>query len=248
VDRLGLVSPSRDLPRKRPAVAGQDTRTHKGLGVHRASLFDHKKDGDVWNKRPQLSDDRGVHRQLPELRGDSGATGKGIHTETIQETPSGLYAYFEALATRLRRVRVCCGDWRRVTGPSVTYRHGLTAVFLDPPYVQQDRADVYAYESRVFADVRQWAIEQGDNPLMRIALCGYDFEMPEGWAIVRWKAHGGYGSQGNGQGRENAHREMIAFSPHCLDLAALARDAMTRPITVRTADWTGTLFDEGEAA
>lgn len=33
--------------------------------------------------------------------------------------------------------------------------------------------------------------------------------------------HDGYGSQGNGQGRENAKREMIAFSPHCLKLNAL---------------------------
>lgn len=216
--------------------------------------------GSGWCPPPRVPDvrqlpgaGRGVHRetlsrQLPELRGDSGATGKGINTETIQETPSGLYAYFDALAARLRRVRVCCGDWRRVTGPSVTFRHGLTAVFLDPPYAQEGRSDVYVYESRIFDEVRQWAIDNGDNPLLRIALCGYDFTMPDGWRLVRWKAHGGYGSQGEGQGRANAHREIVAFSPHCLNPAELAKDAMTRPIAVRPADWTGTLFDESEAA
>ena len=241
--------PSADLPRKRPAVAGTGARTHKELGVHRASLADRE-----WKERPFVSHNgMGVHRetlsrQLPELSGDSGATGSGVFRETIQESPGGLYAYFDALAARLRRVRVCCGDWRRVTGPSVTFRHGLTAVLLDPPYAQDGRADVYACESRIFDEVRAWAIAQGDNPLMRVALCGYDFTMPDGWQLVRWKAHGGYGSQGEGQGRANAHREIVAFSPHCLNPAELAKDAMTRPIAVRPADWTGTLFDESEAA
>lgn len=199
----------RELPRKRPIVAGTGTRTHRGLGVHRASLHE-------------------LSRQLPELRGDSGAAGKGIHASAFESKTGGIYDYFEALSARLRRVRVCCGDWRRVTGPSVTFRHGLTAVFLDPPYAQDGRADVYAYEQQVFADVRAWAIEQGDNPLMRIALCGYDLIMPPGWTIVRWKAQGGYGSQGEGQGRENSTREMIAFSPHCLDLDGLPMFAYLR--------------------
>lgn len=187
-----------DLPRKRPIVAGTGTRTHKGLGVHRESLS----------------------RQKPMLKGgQDGGSWMGVHAKTHQD--GALYDYFDALAARLRRVRVCCGDWRRVTGPSVTYRHGLTAVFLDPPYVQDGRADVYAYEGRIFEDVRRWAIEQGDNELMRIALCGYDFTMPDGWRPVRWKAPGGYGSQGDGQGRDNARKEIVWFSPHCLHLNAL---------------------------
>jgi hypothetical protein len=72
----------------------------------------------------------------------------------------------------------------------------------------------------VAADVRQWAIENGDNPLLRIAYCGYDNEcvMPDNWTVYRWKAPGGYGSQGEGQGRENAGRECVWFSPHCIDL------------------------------
>ncbi len=50
------------------------------------------------------------------------------------------------------------------------------------------------------------------------SLCGYDGEhaMPDGWTGFPWKARGGYGSQGNKRGRENAHKEMIWFSPHCL--------------------------------
>lgn len=40
--------------------------------------------------------------------------------------------------------------------------------------------------------------------------------MPEGWTALRWKARGGYGSQGEGRGRANAAREIVHFSPHCL--------------------------------
>lgn len=64
------------------------------------------------------------------------------------------------------------------------------------------------------------AVFGGDDPLLRIALCGYDGEHnvleEHGWSVQAWKAHGGYGSQGEGQGRANARRERIWFSPACL--------------------------------
>lgn len=65
---------------------------------------------------------------------------------------------------------------------------------------------------------REWAIEHGDNFLMRIALCGLEGEhdMPRSWAKVEWKAHGGYGSQRRDGSNKNAARERIWFSPHCL--------------------------------
>jgi hypothetical protein len=70
----------------------------------------------------------------------------------------------------------------------------------------------------VSAAVRAWALENGDHPGLRIALCGYEGEhaMPDAWACVPWKAKGGYGSQGDARGRENAARERVWFSPHCL--------------------------------
>lgn len=253
--QMGVHADRLALPRKRPAIGGTGTRTHTGLGVHRIGL--HAQPQGLARQMPDVgasgsgATGRGINTervltygQIPELRGDSGATGRGIHASAFERKTGGLYAYFEALHQRLRRVRVCCGDWRRVLGPSVTFRHGLTAVFLDPPYDQDSRADVYAYESPIFHDVRQWAIENGDNPLMRIALCGYDFEMPEGWRPLAWKAHGGYGSQGEGQGRANAHREVVWFSPHCIDPAADARESFSKPIVVRDSDYTGTLFEE----
>lgn len=151
---------------------------------------------------------QGVHRQLVHL----GDAGRG---------EDGLLGWMQALSERLRRVRVCCGDWSRVCGPSPTVKLGLTGVFLDPPYSDEAgrTADIYAQDcGDVAHDVRRWAIEHGDDPMLRIALCGYEGEhaMPETWAEAAWKAHGGYGSQGEGRGRENAGRERIWFSPHCL--------------------------------
>ena len=102
---------------------------------------------------------------------------------------------------------------------TVNDSNGMTAVLLDLPYSHDERqADLYANDHDVAADVRQWAIENGDNQLLRVALCGYEgeHEMPDTWSIYRWKARGGYGSQGNSTGRENAVRECIWFSPHCL--------------------------------
>jgi DNA adenine methylase len=129
----------------------------------------------------------------------------------------------EALAHRLRRVRVCSGDWSRVCGPSVTTRHGPTAVFLDPPYADTANRMERLYTTdclKVAHDVRRWAIERGDDPLFRICLAGYEGEhsMPDTWGKVLWKANGGHGhgSRGNNLGRENAYRERLWFSPHCL--------------------------------
>lgn len=70
------------------------------------------------------------------------------------------------------------------------------------------------------AVVRAWALANGDNPLLRIALCGYEGEhvMPESWRVFAWKTQGGYGhSQKPGQGLANRVRERIWFSPHCLE-------------------------------
>jgi site-specific DNA-adenine methylase len=190
----------------------------------------------VARKLPHLgSAGMGVARQRPHL--GSGGQGNGVHglngvprqmpVPNIDDANGGprramLIAYFRQLAARLERVRVCCGDWTRVTGPSVTWKHGLTAVFLDPPYSHAERdSKLYSHDNDVAADVRQWAIENGDNPQLRIALCGYDTEhgdaMPDTWSVWRWKAAGGYGSQGNGRGRDNAGRECVWFSPACIN-------------------------------
>ncbi len=220
------VANVRELHRKLPHIGDA------GMGVHRATNAHARKS---FGKLPSIG-------SMKNISGSGGDGSKGIFVQ------SNLTTYLRALSARLRRTRVTCGDFARVLGHSVTWRHGTTAVFLDPPYDRTERADVYAVESDATHRAQAWAIENGSNPLLRIALCGYDLDMPEGWRAVRWKAAGGYGSQGEGRGRENARREVVWFSPHCLNPAELARDAMTRPIRIAASDLTGTLFDESESA
>lgn len=130
-----------------------------------------------------------------------------------------------AQAPGLRRVRVCCGDWSRILGPSPTIHIGTTAVFLDPPYAAE-RASCYAEESFTVAhDVRAWCQAHGDDPRLRIALCGYAGEHNDledlGWTVTAWKAPGGYAGQRRGEANANNTLERIWFSPHCLGLQNL---------------------------
>jgi DNA adenine methylase len=165
---------------------------------------------------------RGVHRKLVHL----GDAGRGVHRQLVHlgDAGQGVHQWrqtewFEDLARRLRGIRVCCGDWTRVLGPSVTTKLGRTGVVLDPPYSTSERcSDLYAVDDGSIAQrVREWAIAHGDDPAMRIVLCGYEGEhaLPDGWQCVTWRASGGYGSQGDGVGRANAQRERLWFSPHC---------------------------------
>lgn len=207
--------------------------------VGRSGVIDRKTRGihpEKWAKRPNLHrGGNGVHRkeaqgdvwlQKPDISGDGGASGRGVHRVGL----TNIKAYFCDLATRLRRVRVCCGEWDRVLGPSPTTKIGVTAVFLDPPYdprvvrSKESGSDgaaptdsIYAHhDNDVSAKVRTWAIEHGDDPLLRIALCGYEgeHEMPASWTVAAWKSHGGYGNQASRAGRDR-ERERIWFSPHC---------------------------------
>lgn len=160
-----------------------------------------------------LSGGRGVKRQRVHL----GNAGQGVC-----RNHDGLIEWLQALADRLRHVRVCCGDWSRVCGLSPTVNLGLTAVFLDPPYAGTANRDPRLYRKdslSVAHDVREWAIEHGDDPLMRIALCGYEgeHEMPDSWDRVEWMANGGYSMLATKKERsKNRENERIWFSPHCV--------------------------------
>ena len=181
------------------------------------------------------SDGQGVKRQLVHL-GDAGrgvqrkrvhlSAGMGVKRQLVHlgDAGQGILDWFADLSARLARVRVCSGDWSRVCGPAPTWVQGLTGVFLDPPYADtaERDADIYAIDSLTVAHaVREWAIENGENELLRIALCGYDgeHEMPASWAVHQWTAHGGYANSGGSRGEagtENRDREVIWFSPACL--------------------------------
>ncbi len=217
--------------RKRPVLDG----TALGRGVHSEGSFEPKRqvpmlsvgtDGGVG------SPGRGVHGKLPEVSAYSPGrrpAGGGVHLPSLGNDRglNGVAAapcvdWFLALQARLRRVRVACGDWQRVLGDSVLGKgknvggRRPCAVFLDPPYSHEIR-DPYLYGEDavgVSDKVRVWALEHGDDPDLRIALCGYagEHEMPGSWTEHAWKGARGYAAEGN----SNRELERIWFSPHCL--------------------------------
>ena len=184
----------------------------------------------VKRQRPHLSDaGSGVNRKRPHLS----TTGHGVNRQRPHLSTTGhgvnrgvsLGLWFGDLSARLSKVRVACGDWTRVCGPSVRRGvAGVCGVFLDPPYDLAMRAAVYADESGCARDVLAWCAEHGNEQDLRIVLAGYDGEHNSleslGWRVTVWKAQGGYGMQGSGRGAENAAKERLWFSPHCVEQPA----------------------------
>ena len=171
-----------------------------------------------------------LHRKMPQPRkyppGQLPPSGKKPQTTrskgvNAHSQRNGVLEIFRALSDRLRHVRVCCGDWTRVLGRStlgVDTSHGMTpcGIVLDPPYAHELR-DKRLYredEGGVSDDVREWAIEHGNNPALRIALCGQvgEHDMPSSWIEVAWASTSSAASRS---------RERVWFSPHCL--AAIAQ-------------------------
>lgn len=186
-----------------------------GRGVNHAGL---REPGIVAN-RPHLSND-GQCVNAPQLR-EPGTDYHGIVMPALVD-------WLGYLSARLRHVRILQGDWTRLTTngalKTLSVRTGgVAGVFLDPPYAEDIRADIYAYDSTGIAGkVRDWCLDRGDDPQLRIVLAGFDTEHTElvdaGWRCVEWfKAghlRGGMGQQGK-DGHQQ-HRERLWLSPHCL--------------------------------
>jgi site-specific DNA-adenine methylase len=120
--------------------------------------------------------------------------------------------YVAALSERLRGVQVYWNDFEVVAWKAHRPELGVVGILLDPPYPRHlhnydydtDGADVWHRAAR-------WAVSNGDNPRLRIAVCGYndaesDALFPSGWARFVWRR------SGIGQ---NKDRECVWFSPHC---------------------------------
>jgi site-specific DNA-adenine methylase len=152
------------------------------------------------------------------------------HGQNFTSPGADIKKWLTELQKRMKKVRVCNGDWSRVVTPPVTYKNksltkknGIVGVFLDPPYPFEDREkDLYRVETDVFQDVCKWAVDNGNNPIMRIAVCGLDggYEFPSDWEVFHWKTRGGYSSlsKKENRGKENSKKETIWFSPHCLKI------------------------------
>jgi hypothetical protein len=186
-------------------------------------------------RRPMLNNANGhgllaVQRQIPAI----GQPGSGLHAPTTeQKRPRnargatglidihggmpGAVAWLNALAQRLRNVRVCCGDWSRVVGRSslgIDTAHGMSpcGLLFDPPYDQKRRRKkIYAEDKPVAEEVREWCIENGDNDQLRIVLCGLEgeHEMPSSWRCVAWAPDSTSPARA---------AERVWLSPHCLPI------------------------------
>lgn len=157
----------------------------------------------------------GVRSKLPHL----GNAGQGINRATDGSRREYIFEWFGKLHDRLRDVRVTCGDWSRVVKDSVTTRHGLTGLFLDPPYTlgEMDYA-AGGVGGELATEVRNWCAANGNNPLLRIVLCGHagehDALIAEGWTARKWTARKGYAL--TDEAVENSASETIWCSPHCM--------------------------------
>lgn len=200
-----------------------------GQGVNRQRVHLGNAGQGVNRNRVHLGDaGQGVNRKRVHL----GNAGRGVN-RPVDAADSGtdtglaeLTAYMRGIATRLRYVRVCCGDWSRVVTVGALSRGSTVGVFLDPPYDTTMREkgcyNSDATDDGISAAAREWAIANGDDPRFRIVLAGYDgeHEMPATWRVVEWKARPSYQthtSKNNGGGNsENRHKERLWLSPHCL--------------------------------
>ena len=153
---------------------------------------------------PHLGDaGRGVNRKLPHL-GDAGQ--------------AALETYLAELAGRLQRVRITCGDWRRVLTPSAsragTGGDGARAILLDPPYATSGH--LYAEGGAdISAAVRNWCATSITD--QRVVLCGYDAEhddlLEHGWSVIAGKSGSG---SGYSKRPDNGRRERLWLSPACI--------------------------------
>lgn len=180
----------------------------------------------VMRELPHLGNaGRGVNRELPHL----GDAGQGVNRALPHLGNAGkLDGYMHALAMRLARVRITCGDWQRVLKPSViraTAGNSTIGVLLDPPY--STSGDLYATTNTgqtedISGQVREWAAQHGGA--YRIVLCGFDDEHDEllahGWRKEIGRA--GRGAGYNTDGRAG-RRERLWLSPSCVE-TALALD------------------------
>ncbi len=181
----------------------------------------------VNRKLPHLSAGQGVTNQIPVLSGGNGFVGRGLQRATDLPRGEFIRQWFDALQARTRDVRVTCGDWSRVVKDSVTTRHGLTAVFLDPPYTKGEMDySAGGVGGDLANEVREWCIKNGGSKLLRIVLCGHagehDALLAHGWHIRTWTARKGYAV--TDEAVENSASETLWCSPHCVPEIALIGD------------------------
>jgi len=201
-------------------VNGRDAG-NAGQGINRKLPHLGNAGRGINRKLPHLGDaGRGINRQLPHL-----SAGQGAPSDADGFTARGEFIreWMGLLHARLRDVRVTCGDWSRVVKDSVTTRHGLTALFLDPPYTKGAMDYSAGGTGGALAmDVQAWCQRNGGDKALRIVLCGHagehDALLAHGWHTRTWTARKGYAV--TDEAVENSASETLWCSPHCMPAIA----------------------------
>ena len=158
----------------------------------------------MWRACVSIGHNEGLHR---------GDHGKGVKGAVFKLRD------FNAVAERIARIQVLCGDWSRCVAKVCIRKKAspTVGIFLDPPYGTGNGVAYDDGTGDTAADVWQWACKNGDNPRLRIVVAGYDDgrELPEGWSAIERIEHGGYGNA-NANGNVNRYRERLWLSPHCV--------------------------------
>ena len=159
---------------------------------------------------PHLGDaGQGINRKLPHL----GGAGQG--DEGIGPKEASVLQYLRALARRLEKVRICCGDWRRVVSTPTTIFAGCSTagIFLDPPYTVG--TELYAEAQNISGEVREWC--KTAPRAARIALCGFEADGHDELLALGWtRVQGISGGSGYNTDKTDCKRERIWLSPSCL--------------------------------
>ena len=221
IDADGRIA-KRDKTPREPGVSRKRPKlVDNGNGVNHAGT----REPGVTRKRPS-NDGKGVKR--PQLREDAVGADPDWHPMTMPE----LKNWFRFLSARLRHVRILNGDWTRAVtdgaSKTINVRMGDSpaGIFLDPPYSAAAGRDntLYAHESTTVAhDVREWCIEHGNDPQLRVVLAGFEGEhealSAHGWTPIEWYKsgflRGGMGNTSKSRKRGQQDRERLWLSPHC---------------------------------
>ena len=152
--------------------------------------------------------------------------GSGHGVQLTKRSSAYIVEHMRLIASRLRKTHILCSNWETCVSDTklgqVGHKYSTASVFLDPPYnTKTRRKGLYARDSfDVANDVMEWCIEHGDNPNLRIALCGLrdDYDMPDSWEVVEWTHdYNVMGGKTKPSDRgEHKRIETIWFSPHCV--------------------------------
>ena len=222
VQRKGIGTKPRPHVKAHPGGQGvqiqrQDTRPHvgakrtgaQGVQVQRMAA---PHDAEVQDKRPHVGHRKhgGVGVQVQRT------TLNGKHPDMPIGNTGFLIDWFDALAHRLRKVVVFNRDWTSIISPTILgntpTERSLTGIFLDPPYLTSDRANLYTSDYKGTSDEAavesyKWAVENGNLYRIAYACHAGDFPVPDGWDAETLSFGG-----------PNVQRklDMVMFSPACV--------------------------------